>query len=99
VFSFLNKSKDDIKQALKSGAMVIDVRTREEFNSGSFPGSVNIPHDIIGTEIQKLNIPKDRTIVVYCKMGGRAGTAKQVLEGMGYKVLNAGGFSDISKLV
>jgi len=93
------KNSSEIKDAIKNGAVVIDVRTSEEFESGNLAGSINIPHDLIATGINKRAIPKDKTIVVYCKAGGRAGMAKEVLAQMGYKVFNAGGYSDVCKLV
>ncbi len=97
-FSGKKPNDAEIREALKNGATVIDVRTKEEFDSGNLAGSINIPHDLISSGINKRCIPQDKTIVVYCKAGGRAGMAKETLEKLGYKVYNAGGYSDICKL-
>ena len=45
--SFLGLGTDKIKEALLKGAVIIDVRTANEFDMGKIPGSVNIPVDRI----------------------------------------------------
>ncbi len=44
-------------------------------------------------------LPRDRTIVTYCKTGGRAGKARDILERNGFKVVNGGGYETIRKIV
>ena len=76
----------------------IDVRTAEEYSTGHLEEAVNIPYDKIATEIAKITTDKSATIKVYCKVGGRAGIAKKILEKMGYtNVTNAGGYDDLKK--
>ncbi len=72
--------------------LLIDVRTRKEYNTGHIPTAINIPY----TQIEKRTneIPKDRLIVVYCKVGGRSSVAESKLKELGYKnVLNFGGIN------
>jgi rhodanese-related sulfurtransferase len=44
-------------------------------------------------------LPRDRTIVTYCKTGGRAGKARDILERHGFNVVNGGAFPSIMKIV
>ncbi len=77
-----------------AGAKVLDVRTPEEFAAGAKPGAVNIPVQVIAQEIANAASPDD-TLVLYCKMGGRADVAAQILRSMGYaKCFNVGGLYD-----
>ena len=79
----------DIAALVKSGALVVDVRTRGEFNSGHIEGAINIPYDVIDQKIG--DHPKDKAIIVYCRSGSRSSVAKQTLEQAGYtQVINGG---------
>lgn len=63
--------------------MIIDVRTKEEYNDGHVEGAINIPVDVI--EQNDLNgANKSDSIAVYCRSGGRAGMAKAILEKRGF---------------
>lgn len=74
----------------------IDVRTAEEFAQGHIPGSINIPYEIIGSEIGSLTRDVDSDIRVYCRSGRRSGVAMDTLKGMGYaNVINEGGYEDL----
>lgn len=64
---------------IDAGAIVIDVRTAEEFAEGHLKNAINIPFEQIAIEINKLNITKDTPIVLYCRSGGRSGTAFNTL--------------------
>ena len=89
-------SAQDMKKDKK--VVWIDVRTTEEFDSGHIEGALHIPYEDIGKEIAKHVKDKNTTIKVYCKVGGRAGIAKETLDKMGYKkVINAGGYKKILK--
>jgi phage shock protein E len=72
--------------------LLIDVRSKEEYNSGHIPTAINIPYTKIQKETEK--IPKEKPIIVYCKVGGRASIAEQKLIESGYKkVINFGGIN------
>lgn len=76
------------------GAILLDVRTEEEYNGGHIPSSINIPLQTIGktTEIIK---DKDSIIFVYCRSGARSSQATANLKEMGYtNVTNIGGIMD-----
>jgi rhodanese-related sulfurtransferase len=59
------------------------VRTREEFDNGHLAGSVNIPVDSIRQRIGE--IPKDKKIILYCKIGLRGYIAYRILVQKGFR--------------
>jgi phage shock protein E len=87
----------DFKTLVKEGAMIIDVRTPAEFNSGHIKGAVNIPLQAIQSSFNK--IPKNKVIITCCASGMRSGSAKSLLKSAGYTVHNGGGWMSLkSKL-
>ena len=73
-------------------AILIDVRTPEEFSQGHYKGAINF--DLNLTMRGKLpNISKDAKVEVYCRSGGRAEAAKQILNSAGFNdAENIGGY-------
>ena len=75
-----------------AGALILDVRTPEEFATSHVPNAVNIPHTELASRISELDVEKTSPIVVYCERGFRAGRAESVLLEAGYqKVLHLEG--------
>ena len=69
-------------------AWIIDVRTREEYQSGHVPGAKNIPLD----EISGFSAEKETPLYLYCRSGARSSRACSELKGKGYhSVVNMGG--------
>lgn len=62
-------------------SIIIDVRSKAEYDSGHIESSINIPH----TEIEKINYKKNKKIIVYCASGKRSKIAAEKLNEMGYK--------------
>ena len=84
---------------VSAGAVLVDVRTPEEYATRHLDGAVNIPVDALKgrlDEIDKLTGgDKNKPIVVYCQAGGRAGRAKTALVESGHgQVTNLGGIAD-----
>jgi phage shock protein E len=94
------KDPEAARKLIGSGAVVIDVRTPDEYAEGHVPNAVNIPVQEMSSrldDVAKL-VANDRArpIVVYCARGGRAATAKEQLDAAGYAhVVNGGGFDDL----
>ncbi len=85
---------------IAEGAVVIDVRTADEFSGGHLPGATNIAVAEIGGRLgdvdQLVAGDKARAIVVYCAAGSRAAKAKKILDEAGYqRVVNGGGYDDL----
>ena len=86
--------KADNDALIRNGAVVIDVRTQQEFASGHAKGALNIPLDSLSARIKEL--PKDKPILTCCASGMRSGTAKSILQANGFKeVYNAGSWTNI----
>jgi len=77
-------SAKDAFEKLKAGALVIDVRSAGEFNSGHLAKAINIPLDEIETELPKRVKDKSQVLLLHCQSGMRSGMAKKKLAGMGY---------------
>lgn len=75
------------------GAVLLDVRTPQEYAEGHIPGSCNIPLDTL--ELTEEKVPDMETpIFVYCHSGVRSSQASVLLERMGYsRVKNIGGIT------
>ena len=76
-----------------SGAVLLDVRTPEEYLSGHIPGSKNIPLQTID-RVGSVAENKDTALYVYCQSGARSRQAAGMLKQMGYtNVNNIGGIA------
>ncbi len=83
-------------QMIEKGAMVLDVRTPEEFAAGHLANAVNIPYEIVADEFAKRGIAKDTPVVVYCRSGRRSGIAIESLSAAGYtQTYNGGGYEQL----
>ena len=98
-FDFLKQP--DINQGIKdyessSSAVLLDVRTPQEYRQGRIPGSRNLPlQDIDTAELAVKD--KDTPRFVYCYSGARSRQAVNRLQKMGYtNVTNIGGISAYS---
>lgn len=80
----------DYAQLVKEGAIILDVRTKGEFGSGHIRGSVNIPVDQLGKNLQKFK-DKKRPIITCCESGMRSATAKGILTSNGFVTVHNGG--------
>jgi phage shock protein E len=66
-------------ELLKSGALVIDVRSESEFGSGHLAGVINVPLGRVGAEIAGHAKSKSQPILLHCLSGGRSGVAQGIL--------------------
>jgi phage shock protein E len=85
------------KDAVAQAALVLDVRSPEEFASGHLARAENVPVDEVPGRVDaiaaKLGGDKTKPVAVYCARGGRAAKAKTALEQAGFtNVTNAGGY-------
>jgi len=80
----------DYAQLVKEGAVILDVRTKGEYGSGHIRGSVNIPVDQLGKNLQKFK-DKKRPIITCCESGMRSASAKGILKSNGFINVHNGG--------
>jgi phage shock protein E len=99
LLSLLGFGNNKIKDALKAGAVIIDVRTVHEYDQGRIPQSVNIPVDRIGANIERIKAMK-KPVVLCCASGMRSGMAAGTLRRQGLKdVYNGGSWQRVLRLL
>ena len=92
----------DINEELKNmktipGAVLLDVREKDEYEEEHIPESVNIPLSNL-EKIQDMHYAKDTPLFVYCHSGRRSGVAVMMLRGLGYtNAKNIGGIMHYKK--
>lgn len=85
------------KMIRNEDVVIIDVRSKEEFNTGHLENAVNIPHTSIGSEIKSIVNDLNQKIIIYCRSGARAETASNTLVNLGYtNVYTFGGLNSWS---
>ncbi len=95
-FDFLHGP--DINQGVKEyggleGAVLLDVRTPQEYREGRIPGGKNVPLQEL-SRVAGVAAEKDTPIFVYCRSGARSAQAVKALARMGYiNVKNIGGIA------
>ena len=88
----------DVNQGVKDyqntpGAILLDVRTPQEYREGHIPGSKNVPLQAIDKVVSVVE-NKDAALFVYCYSGARSRQAASLLQHMGYSnVNNIGGIA------
>ncbi len=92
----LFRPKTDLTRMVNDGALIIDVRTKNEFDSGHIHGSKNIPLDAINKAAGKLK-DLNRPIITVCRSGARSGMAKSILSATGIEVYNGGAWTILNK--
>jgi phage shock protein E len=102
-FLLKRASQISAKEALahmKSGALVIDVRTPSEFSSGHLPSAINLPLDQIETALPRRVKDKSQALLLHCQSGMRSGVAKKKLIAQGYSnVFNLGSYDRAERIV
>ncbi len=94
---FQTISVQEAKEMMDSGEaiIIVDVRTREEYEAGHIPGALLIPNETISDQQPELLPDQSATILVYCRSGNRSRQASQKLADMGYTaVYDFGGIID-----
>lgn len=73
---------------------IIDVRTKEEFDTAHNPNSINIP--LVEFNQRLHEIPRNEKVVLVCKSGARAKIAHDICKGNGLNnVFSAGAWDDV----
>ncbi len=77
--------KTAINLLKESNGILLDVRSKQEYEETHLPGAINISLYDIKQEIEKKIPNKNETIIVYCETGSRSKQAKTILEQINYK--------------
>lgn len=91
-------NQDDLIEAVRNGAFLVDVRTPGEFAGGSVAEAINIPLDELTDHLEVFN---DKTnIIVFCRSGARSESAKEMLNHFGIEnVLNGGAWQNVNRII
>ncbi|HUM52493.1 MAG TPA: rhodanese-like domain-containing protein [Chitinophagales bacterium] len=86
--------KVDYKELIKSGAQIVDVRTKAEYQQGHIKGSINIPLNNLSNHYASLK--KDKPVITCCASGVRSAQGKNILKSNGFtQVYNGGGWMSL----
>ena len=94
----LFKPSADIPKLLREGAVIVDVRTKGEFQAGHIGESRNIPLDTIRKEVEKLK-KLNKPIITVCQSGARSGMAKSILVSAGIETYKGGGWLNLKRQI
>jgi phage shock protein E len=87
----------EVAALIRSGAVLLDVRTILETRKGMAPGALAI--SLFRLKGRLHEIPRGKAIVTYCGTGARAGKACDILTAAGFRAVNGGGYAGIRKLL
>lgn len=90
-------SVDEAKRMMAEddGHLIVDVRTREEYEAGHIPGAICVPNESIADEPPEALPDQQQILLIYCRSGRRSKEAAQKLFDMGYvHVYEFGGILD-----
>jgi phage shock protein E len=83
---------------IENGALLVDVRSEEEFAQGHLEGAININWDNNDALVAAIGMRRDRPVVFYCRSGNRAGKAITILAEKGYtNIFNATGLEALKE--
>ncbi|WP_397445192.1 rhodanese-like domain-containing protein [Polaribacter sp. R77954] len=86
----------EIKEYLEKGAVVLDVRTQQEWNEGHIAGAKHIVLNLIPAEVDQIKAWK-KPVIAVCRSGGRSGQATQFLKQNGVDVINGGPWGNVAQ--
>jgi phage shock protein E len=90
--------KVDLQEVISNGAVIVDVRSKGEFQTGHLRNSINIPVDNLDKNLKKLN--KNNPIITCCASGARSASAVRILKSNGFEqVFNGGSWNSLKKYI
>ena len=98
ISALFGNNKTDFKGLTDKGALIVDVRSPQEFASGHIDGSVNMPLPTIGTKTAFLRTG-GKPVITCCRSGARSGVAAEVLKAAGIEVYNGGAWDNLRKKI
>jgi phage shock protein E len=81
--------KVNYAELVANGAIILDVRSKGEYQGGHIKGSVNIPVQNLQGNLSKLK--KEKTIITCCASGMRSASARNILRSNGFPAVHNGG--------
>ena len=95
--AYMNITAEEAKTIMdiEEDYIILDTRTREEYDQGHIPGAIQISHDEITEKAEEVLTDKNQLILVYCRSGRRSKIAAEALVELGYtNIKEFGGIID-----
>ncbi|WP_445748632.1 rhodanese-like domain-containing protein [Polaribacter sp.] len=87
-----------IKEYLEKNAVILDVRTQEEWNDGHIDGAKHIVLNLVPVKMDEIKSWK-KPIIAVCRSGARSGQATQFLQQHGIDVINGGPWQNVDQYI
>lgn len=101
MFNFIKKlfgiKSVDFRELMNQGALIVDVRTKVEYNGGHIRNSKNIPLQELSKNLGTLD--KSKVIITCCASGMRSASAKSIFENNGFVAYNGGSWRNLQKKI
>ena len=91
-------NSNEVKDFLVKGAVILDVRTKAEWDEGHIDGAKHIVLTTVPLNLDEIK-SWNKPIVAVCKSGGRSGQATQFLKQNGLEVVNGGPWQNVANLI
>ena len=88
--------ESEIKEYLENGAVILDVRTKMEWDEGHSDGAEHIVLNLIPLKLEEIKA-FNKPVIAVCKSGGRSGQATQFLSSNGIDVINGGPWQNVDQ--
>ncbi|MGI8863293.1 MAG: molybdopterin-synthase adenylyltransferase MoeB [Solirubrobacteraceae bacterium] len=76
----------DVREQIRNGAVLVDVREAEEWSTGHIPGAKHVPKSYLESRIEGAAQDRSQHVILYCQSGNRsAWAARTLLEDLGYE--------------
>jgi len=89
---------NEVLQYLEKGAVILDVRTKPEWDEGHTEGAKHIVLSTIPFNIEEIK-SWNKSVIAVCKSGGRSGQATQFLAQHGLDIINGGSWQAVDQLL
>jgi phage shock protein E len=93
---FFQQNNQGLEQAFQKGAVIVDVRTKSEYQQGHVEGSKNIPLNEIKLKLETIR-KWNKPVVTVCRSGSRSAMAKNLLKAAGIEVYNGGAWTSLNR--
>ena len=75
---------EELKNKAMQGAIILDVRSHQEYREGHIQGAINIPEYEIDNRIEREIPKKNQLVVIYCQYGSRSRNVYMKMKKLGY---------------
>ena len=94
--NFFGNKQRKLDDFFSRDAVIIDVRSKAEYDNGAIPGSKHIPLQTISANAPKIK-SWDTPIICVCASGARSASATAILKSKGIETMNGGGWLSLYK--